>query len=55
MEASGDKAMEGGGEAGTAAALSAGACGNSVGAEHDANRKPSATGVRRRDFTEWFI
>jgi hypothetical protein len=42
MEASGDKAMEGGGDA--------------VGFEHDANRKPSRkVGRRRTDFLDWFI
>jgi hypothetical protein len=46
MEASGDKALEGGGDA--AAGVSAAAWGNSVGVEHDANRKPSAKAGRRR-------
>jgi hypothetical protein len=44
MEASGDKALEGGGDG--AAGGSAAVLGNSVGVEHDANRKPSAKAGR---------
>jgi hypothetical protein len=46
MEASGDKALEGGGDG--AAGVSAAVWDNSVGVEHDANRKPSAKAGRRR-------
>ena len=54
MEASGDKALEGGGDG--AAGVSAAAWGNSVDVEHDANRKPSIkAGRRRMDFSDWFI
>jgi hypothetical protein len=50
MEASGDKALEGGGDG--AAGGSAAVLGNSVGVEHDAIRKASAkAGRRRTDFS----
>src|SRR6188768_342490 len=50
MEASGDKALERGGDA--AAAGCTAAWGISVGVEHDASRKPSAkVGRRQRDFS----
>jgi hypothetical protein len=46
MEASGDKALEGGGDG--AAGVSAAVWDNSLGVEHEANRKPSAKAGRRR-------
>jgi hypothetical protein len=46
MEASGDKAVTGGG--GAAAAGSAGTWDNSVGVEHEANRKPGTKAERIR-------
>jgi len=50
MEASGDKALEGGGDG--AAGVSAAVWDNSVGAEHDVIRKASAkAGRRRTDFS----
>jgi hypothetical protein len=55
MDAAGDSAMEGDGDA--AVLVSAGAWDNSVGVEHDANMKPDTTIGRRRMefFLDWFM
>jgi hypothetical protein len=55
MDASGDKAMEGGG--GAPASVSAEAWDISVGGEHDANMKPDTKIGRRRMniFLDWFM